>query len=348
MNLTTADPATGLTTDRTIDRHLTHRAALAEVFLTDFVSVDDETFHAAAQLPPSHFYYGDHIARPALHDPLVVFESVRQMLLCAMHVQHGASDDTKAITATADLEITDARPLRADGSALDLTMLGRVALEKSRGDAVSRVVHQVEVLTRDGRDIGRVEVDTALRAGDAYQELRMSHRTSQPPLSSSGALLSPPPRVAVAPHLAGRENASNVVLGDAVSGGDTVAATLRTPASHTSMFDHPQDHLPGPVMMEAARQAALLLAGECLGLAPAKLYLRQMRASYLRFAELDAEISVQARLLPESGSGSGAVRRGCLAEVVFDQDGDTVARLEVQMGSILSAEHGAARAGHDG
>ena len=56
MSTTTAHPVTGLSTDRTIDRHLTHRAALSEVFLTDFVSVDDETFCAAAQLPPGHFY----------------------------------------------------------------------------------------------------------------------------------------------------------------------------------------------------------------------------------------------------------------------------------------------------
>ena len=105
-----ADAAQVLSTQRTLNRRLVHRSALAEVFLTDFQSVDENTFRAAAQLPPRHFYYSDHTSRPAMHDPLAVFESVRQMLLCAMHLQHDAGHDTKSITATASLEITDREP----------------------------------------------------------------------------------------------------------------------------------------------------------------------------------------------------------------------------------------------
>lgn len=340
MNVTTAHRAEGMTTSRTVDRHLTHRSALAEVFLTDFVRVDGDTFRAAAQLPPGHFYYGDHIGHighPAPHDPLAVFESVRQMLLCAMHVQHGASRDTKAITATADLEIANPQLLRAEGGPLDLALMGEVAFEKAHGTDVSRVVHEVEVLTSDARSMGRVRVDTALRHGDAYEKIRMSHRAGQPPDSNSRTLLAPPPAEPVAPYLVGREHPGNVVLGDAVSTGDAVTAGLRVPVTHASMFDHPQDHVPGPVMMEAARQATLLLAGERLGLAPTKLYLREMRASYHRFAELDSKIVVRASLLAEAGPD--AARRDCAAEVILDQGGDPVARLEVRLGSALDLEH---------
>ncbi|GAA2116387.1 gamma-butyrolactone biosynthesis protein ScbA [Kitasatospora saccharophila] len=315
-----------LATQRTVSRHLVHRAALAEVFLTDFRSVDATTFHAAAQLPADHAYYGDHTGSPAMHDPLAVFEGVRQMLLCAMHLQHDAGSATKSITATARMEITDPEPLRAAGP-LDLVLLGSVLLVKEYEGAVSRVVHQVRV-TAGGHEAGTVTVDTAQRPDAVYQKLRMGHRDTLPPTSDTverhtgGAPL--------APHLVGRERDANVVLRDVRPSADGAVARLRVPVAHPSMFDHPQDHVPGPVMMEAARQAALFAAGEHLGLAPSKLFLRRVDASYLRFAELDSDITV--RVGPVDGSVPGRVG----ARVDFEQDGTAVASLYVELGSTAA------------
>jgi hypothetical protein len=324
---TTGTPsAPGVATHRTVDRRLVHRAALAEVFLTDFLRVDHDTFRAAAQLPPSHFYYGDHTVRPATHDPLAVFEAVRQMLLCAMHLQHGAGDRTKSITAEAGLEITDPWTLTAEGRPLDLSLHGRVALEKTYQGATSRVVHEVEVCTAGGDFVGTVRVDTALRPDDAYQALRMAYRTDPPP--SSDALPDAAPAEPVPPHLVGREHARNVVLQAVRTAPGEVSALLRLPVRHSSMFDHAQDHVPGPVMMEAARQATVLLAGECLGLAPSKLWLRSMRAGYARFAELDGDIVVRARLLPDGADAA------CHAEVAFVQAGETAATMDVRLDAV--------------
>ncbi len=320
-----ATPTMVITTQQTMDRSLVHRAALAEVFLTDFRSVSDSTFHASAQLPPCHFYYSDHSARPAIHDPLAVFESVRQMLLCAMHLQHGAAESTKSITAEAELEISDPEPLRAGGRALDLALLGTVALEKTYQGATSRVIHEVKIHTADGRQVGSVRVDTALRPDDAYQVLRMAHRTDPPPRSDS--LPATVPDELVAPHLAGRERARNVVLHATRSALDEIHALLHVPTDHPSMFDHPHDHVPGPVMMEAARQAALFLARDSLGKVPARLWLRSMRAEYHRFAELDDDIVVRAGLR-RGAPGSGQVH----TEVALLQLGETVATMDVRLG----------------
>jgi hypothetical protein len=318
---------TGLSTHRTLSRRLVHRAALAEVFLTDFRSVDENTFHAAAQLPPRHFYYSDHTVRVAMHDPLAVFEAVRQMLLCAMHLHHDASPETKSITATASLEITDPEPLRRTG-ALDLTLLGSVLLEKKYEGATSRVVHRVRVLA-DGREAGVITVDTAQRPNDVYDRLRTSHRTTPPPMSdtlpATGAGALPPV------WLVGRERAENVVLQDARTQGDALVAELRVPAAHPSMFDHAQDHVPGPVLMEAARQASLLLAADHQGLSPSSFHLDYVSAEYLRFAELDSPILVVTRRMPDPVDG------GRWTEVSFDQDGVSVARMRVRLGSTLPA-----------
>jgi len=333
------DPPAGpqLGTQRTVARHLVHRAALAEVFLTDFRSVDDLSFHAAAQLPPSHAYYSDHTAVPHLHDPLAVFESVRQMLLCAMHLQHQAGADTKSITATAALRITDPRPLRATGGPLDLLLLGEVQLAKEYQGALSRVVHQVRVLVGD-EEVGTVTVDTAQRPAQVYQSLRMSHRASAPP--SSGTLPGHPTGEPVAPHLVGRERSANVVVQDARTTDGVLTARLHVPVAHPSMFDHAQDHVPGPVMMEAARQASLLLAAERSGLSASRLFLQGADAQYLRFAELDSPITVRTTAR-ESPAGTALA-----TAVDFEQDGEAVARMRIHLGSTVGlTEHD--QAAHD-
>lgn len=327
LPLRPAPSSTDLTTQRTFARRLVHRSALAEVFLTDFRSVDEHSFHAAAQLPPRHFYYSDHTTRVAMHDPLAVFEAVRQMLLCAMHLQHDAGPDTKSITATASLEVTDPEPLRRSG-ALDLTLLGSVLLEKKYEGATSRVVHRVQVLV-DGREAGVITVDTAQRPNAVYDKLRHGHRTTPPPMSDT----LPAPTDATLPPvwLVGRERAENVVVENARTEGDALIAELRVPVAHSSMFDHAQDHVPGPVMMEAARQASLLLAADHQGLSTSSLHLAYISAEYLRFAELDAPIAVVTRLMPDPIDG------GRWTEVSFQQDGTDVARMRVRLDSVVSA-----------
>lgn len=318
-----------LMTDRTVSRQLVHRATVAEVFLTDFVSLTDTKFQAAAQVPPGHFYYGDHTTRPAHHDSLAVFESIRQMLLCAIQVQHGVSGETKCITAEAELSM--AGPLPSAGGPLDLLLLGEASLVKTREDTVSRVVHEVTARTFDGAEVGRARVDTALRAGDAYEKLRMRYRTTPPP--TTAALPATSPEDPVSPHMVGRSDPRNVVIAGIANDDGALTACLHVPVAHPGMFDHPHDHVPGPVLMEAARQVCLLLAQEQLGLSPARLYLQQVRASYARFAELDSDILVRASLMPGTvGSDSRTVR----ADVTFVQGGEAITTMEVQLGPTFS------------
>ena len=285
--------------DRTISRGLVHRVGLEEVFLTDFKSLSEDRFLAAARLPRTHLYYNDHLNQPKTHDPLVVFESVRQSLLCATHMHHDVPADTKAITAQCRLEITDPDALRFQDGVYDLELAGSVVTAKSRQDVLSRVVHQVEVFL-GGRQVAIVTVDTALRSPDAYQALRMKERRTPPPQSDE---LFAREMVSTLPSaLVGRSRSDNVLLLDPLFAGRSLVARMRIPVSHTSMFDHRQDHLPGPVMVEAARQAGLLLVGEVFGRSPAKTLLAELDVDYERFAELDEEITVHASFEPELGT----------------------------------------------
>ncbi|NUP01217.1 MAG: hypothetical protein HOV96_38115 [Nonomuraea sp.] len=310
-----------LSRDRTVDRTLVHRTALEEVFLTDFESRPDG-FAGTARLPRAHAYYNEHLNHPAVHDPIAVFECVRQLLLCALHLHHGATGEMKSITATCSLALPDPRALviRDD---YELLLLGRVARHKEHGGVTTRALHEVEVRLGDAV-IGQVAVDTAQKDARRYDELRMAFRDTAPPLSSE--LIDDEPVSRVPPHLVGRTNPDNVLLLAPKQDEGGLTARLRVPVSHPGMFDHPHDHVPGPVMMEAARQAGTLLLCERFGQAPSKSVLTGLEAAYARFAELDAGIVIEAR--PGAGPADPIGVR-------FLQSGEPVAEMTITMGTTL-------------
>ncbi|MFI9387361.1 AfsA-related hotdog domain-containing protein [Kutzneria sp. NPDC052558] len=311
-----------LSTDRTIAKGLVHRVALEEVFLTDFRSVPDGGFLATARLPRSHAYYNDHTNHPATHDPLAVFECVRQMLLCALHLHHDAPATMKSITATCGLDIADPLALVVDG--YDLDLFGTVVTHKERDGVTTRVVHSVDVRLGD-RLIGTVTVDTAQKDPERYEALRMTYRDSRPP--QSDALIDTEPVSRVAPYLVGRCDSDNVVLLAPRVEQSALVAGLRVPVSNPGMFDHAHDHVPGPVMMEAARQAGTLLAGELYGHASSKTVLTGLTATYARFAELDSPITVTAQ--------AGAAMTDPIT-VRFAQGGEIAADMTITLGSTVS------------
>jgi hypothetical protein len=90
------------------------------------------------------------------------------------------------------------------------------------------------------------------------------------------------------------------------------AERLRVDPTHPVHFDHPQDHVPGMAIIDAARQAALL---RCPGWSTAGI-----DVSFLRFVDLDAEC------LLESTVGPGLHRRTVTTTFVQRSEVTAVAR----------------------
>ncbi|MBS2964378.1 hypothetical protein KGA66_15075 [Actinocrinis puniceicyclus] len=328
-----ADRAAGLEFGRTIDRSLVHRAALEEVFVTDFRSLAPDRFRAGGRLPLAHPYYTDDVALSRRYDALAVFECVRQTLLCALHLHHRVADEAKAVTASTGLRVADPAALEARPGGHELELDGSVLVEKQRDGALGRVVHRVEVRSA-GRLVGDVTVDTAVLNAAAYGQLRMKERDTVAP--SSAALAERQEPSALPAALFGRQNPDNVLLRSVRVDGCAAQAGMRLPLSHSSLFDHPQDHLPGTALLEAARQLALLLAGEVFGRWPARTVLLALDARYHRFAELDQPLTIEARYV-EAGPRSFTEP----IAVVFRQSGRDVAEVTLR---LTGAEPGAASA----
>ncbi|WP_052707133.1 AfsA-related hotdog domain-containing protein [Streptomyces rubellomurinus] len=291
-----------LSFDRTISRRLVQRDGLQEVFLTDFRARFDRSFLAGARLPHAHPYYNDHLHAPRLHDPLVLLESVRQAVRCATGTHPDAPPEAVAFTLGRRLRITAPDALAAGPDLDELELRGHESRTWCRKGALTRVVHRVD-LVLDGRQLGTATTDTALRPPAAYRRLRLRERADLPPRSDELPVREHPG--AVPPYLLGRQRPENVVLLEPRFAAGELAAGLRVPLGHSSLFDQRPDHVPGAVLLEAARQAGLLLVGEEFGRSPARTVLLAVELDHRRFVELDEETTVRARLAQPPGAADG-------------------------------------------
>lgn len=283
---------TGLTFRRSVDRALLHRSALSEVFLTDCRAVDDHSYVAAAQLPPSHAFYTDHLHRSPLVDPMLLMECARQAETYGGHAVFGVPADTSFILRDWSLRVDDPAALARPAGPGEVTMVVRTRDHRRVAGSLRGLVYEIE-LRLQGRAACRVHISVGYLPGETYREVRQRRRGSVPPSSTSI-----PPRpagVPVAPHLVGRRDPDNVVLLDARTEGDELTARIRPAVDNPSLFDHAQDHLPGMVMIEAARQAGLLALNDLQGLSPSRWVMTGMRAGFTAYAELDADTLVRVR-----------------------------------------------------
>jgi 2-oxo-3-(phosphooxy)propyl 3-oxoalkanoate synthase len=312
---------------RTVDRTMLHRSALSEVFLTDCRPVDAERYVAGAQIPPWHAYYGDHPAASRLVDPMLLLECCRQAETYGGHAYFGVGFGTKFVLLDWSMTLTGAglpaRPGPAE-LAIEVTTRGH----RRVGGTLRGVTYEMAMHAGDDA-VGQVRIGVAYLADDVYRELRGRHRLGTPPTSTALATAGAPrwwaAGSAVPPALVGRTNPANVLLLDPVTADDGLTARVRPAVDNPSMFDHAQDHLPGMVMTDAARQAAVLALGDLNGIAPAHLTMVGMRASFSTYAELDAPTTVHARPGVDVPGADGSRGVAWEVPVAFAQGGREIA-----------------------
>ena len=138
---------TELSWERTLDRALVHRDAIAEVLLTDIVQLDETSFEVAAQWSRSHrVYRPDHEGR---HDPMLLLETVRQTGLALSHHGFGVPFDYKSVMHDVGFRVWPEAEPRAVQAATNVTI--RVECENVvlRGDQL-RSMTVVLAMSVDG------------------------------------------------------------------------------------------------------------------------------------------------------------------------------------------------------
>lgn len=269
-----------LTFARTVDRILVHREGLGEVFLTDMRRLDDDSYAAGAQLPRSHAYYGDDVVRPALYDVVLLMEACRQAALAGAHSYYEVPAGHKFILTHFAIHLLHPQRTAVGPRPCELCLVATTKNRRVRDGQVGGLDYDI-LLSTAGTPVGQVSLGLRFKSPADYARLRLRQRDgAEPPSSATHQHM--PVGWPLDAHLVGRSNPDNVVLVDAVAGDRGARALLRVHLNHPSMFDHPQDHIPGMVLAEAGRQLARYAVTEHLSIAPSKMHINDLHAVFTK------------------------------------------------------------------
>ncbi|WP_134729737.1 ScbA/BarX family gamma-butyrolactone biosynthesis protein [Amycolatopsis nivea] len=283
---------------QTIPRNLVHRAAVSEVFVTDLNIVGEGQFEVGAQWPRRHGFFGPRTA--GSHDPMLYAETTRQASLLIAHRAYGVSlgnafiSDWKTSSIAPEGLVTEGRPID-------------VVLRASAHDPVFRGKNLIGMRTefgcfRDDELVGTASETWRCVSPAVYRRLRGDHFAATP--FQARALPT------VAPALVGRDRGEDVLVAETAVPGTW---SLQFDPDHPVLFDHSVDHVPGMVLIEGARQAALLTLGD-----PYALPLRS-DFEFSAYVEFDSECLLVAEELEPDADGCRVVR------VVLEQKGRAAA-----------------------
>lgn len=277
-------------------RQLVHRTDPLDVFPTGLTRLTDTQFSVPAHWPRSHRFFapvGSH------QDPLLIAETMRQTTMLIAHAQFGVPVGDAFVMW--ELRYTSASErLELGEDPWDITVDVSCSQIRRRGRSLGSM-HIELLLHRRGTVLatggGRISCTSAA----AYQRLR-GHR---------GAVLDTPIPLlpAVAPRTVGRTSENDVVLSP---GTDPGTWLLRLDTRHPTLFGRPNDHVPGILLLEAARQAAHAATGSAF-------LPTAMQADFLQYVELDRHCRIEATVLPADG-GDALAPAGVFIRAV--QDGE--------------------------
>ncbi|MFE7810969.1 ScbA/BarX family gamma-butyrolactone biosynthesis protein [Streptomyces sp. NPDC057433] len=268
---------------------LAHRTRAADVFPTQWVRLSERDFRVTAHWPAEHSFFGP---VDGLHqDPMIVAETLRQATMAIAHAEFGAPLDTHFVmwdlgvsTAPSGLLLADAaEPVTVDVACSEVRRRGR-------GLSSMRTVMEFH---RSGRLVARGTGSMGCTSPAAYRRLRAGRPAGRhdviPPL---------PP----VPHtLVGRHRAEDVVLARSDRPGTWL---LRVDTGHPVLFARPNDHVPGMVLFEAARQAATAATG-------GRVFLpSDLASSFSRYTELDSPCLLETEVY-DTGDGNDVTVRVC-------------------------------------
>jgi hypothetical protein len=318
-----SSPRTALRFDTTVERALVHRAAVCEVFLTDAVQVAPHRYLTAAQLPRVHSLYSDALLSPARYDPLLLLEVCRQTTILVAHRYLGVAPHDKFVFGTGDFSVLDADALLVGPDPGRAVVEATVVDEHLRGGDRDGVTYEL-VLSIDGRPAFALEMAIRWMPTAAWDRLRSRGRAAL----ELGPDHAPDPTRPVHPNEVGRTLPGNVVVADSRPSPEGLDARLVVDRAHPALFDHELDHIPGMLLFEAVRQAAVVAAHEHLGLSPSRLALSRARVAFTRFGEFELPTAVRVAppRLRESDAGPVAT-----TTLEVTQDGVPISTAEVEL-----------------
>ncbi|MEV3886609.1 ScbA/BarX family gamma-butyrolactone biosynthesis protein [Streptomyces griseoincarnatus] len=278
----------------TVPKEFVHRAGVAEVMLTGWERADERRFAVSAQWPRGHIFF---TSVNGCHDPLIAAETLRQIGSLLAHAEYGVPLGHHFLMW--DLSLT-VRPehLLVGGAPASLDIDVVCEDVRMRRESLAGLRYTT-VMRRAGQVVATGGASFTCMTSKVYQRLRADRLDGAGPQL---ALTAP-----TAPQNVGRVSPTDVVLTPV---GRPDRWQLRVDTRHPVLFEHPVDHIPGMMLLEAARQAAVAAVDE-------DAMPLSITGEFSRYAELDTPCVIEARRLPRTDQGE-------VVQVSGRQDGEAV------------------------
>lgn len=267
--------------DATVDRRLVHKVALENVFVTDAVAAGGG-WQAAVQLPRLHRFHND-LATPG-HDLLLVAEAARQGIAVIAHQILGVPLSSRFVITEMRIEAKDDDALAL--GVREMIIDFRTERERRRRDGTLRSFSGEARCMVAGKHAASFSGTTLFLPAETYAAAREAE-----PARSEGDYLAPRAQ----PASVGRRESANVMISPVTAtpeGGHH--ALVVADREHPVFFDHPQDHLPGMLLLEAGRQLAVAHAGLVSGQSGAAFRPVSCAAAFADFADLGPPVQLTA------------------------------------------------------
>ncbi|YCH17934.1 hypothetical protein M1E17_03185 [Arthrobacter sp. D1-29] len=265
----------------TVPRELVHRRAISEVFMTDIHRVGEGRYLAAAQWPRLHPFF--HSGAGA-YDTALIAESLRQATILVAHAMEGVP--LGQVFLMPDMAVQSLGGHAGDpGTPAEVHVLldASVSRRNAHGPGAMRIKARFDV---GGRAIATGTAGARLVDPESYARMRRR----------AGADGPSPQTKPLPAELVGHRFSHNVVLGHE---GPAGSWPLHVDGSNPTFFDHPLDHVPGLLMVEAVRQALRVRMG-----APC-LDFQAFEAVFRKMVELTDDASVSLQRMTVGGQDEG-------------------------------------------
>lgn len=296
----------------TIDRTLVHRNSVSEVLLTDIVPVTGTDFLVGAQWPRSHRVY-----RPdsdGRHDPMLLLETVRQVGLALSHSAFGVGPEQRSMMRDLEFRLDPRVEPRALGAATDVSVGVRCEDVTMRGAALKGMT-VVLFLSAAGQPFATGTGTIRWLPSDSYARFRARSglrddwrdrfpEAPGPDRTHSASIAGQPTdfRTEADSLIAAQFPVLSAV--EVVAPGSRKAVRqLLVPVDHPVYFDHPLDHVPGMVLIDAAWQAVLAMRPGF------RARLLGCSMDCPAFTELDAAANLEVELSALTGTALFEVRQ---------------------------------------
>ncbi|MFE6984886.1 ScbA/BarX family gamma-butyrolactone biosynthesis protein [Streptomyces griseus] len=272
-----------------VPKEYVHLHSDAAVLLTGWSALGGDRYTVTARWPEDP-------ARSS-YDPVRLTQTIRQACLLIAHAERAVPLSHQTLMDRMDFSVDPGHriPYRLP---VDLTLALKC---ESTG---RRSLHVRMAISLDGRQIADSLIDFSWIAPTVYSRVRGEYRHA-----AWGEASVPAP---IPAHTVGRASASDVVLAPT---DEPDRWQLRVDVGNKALYDHPVDHVPGLVLIEAAYQAAHALTG------PGSPVPHVVTSAYDRYVEFDAPCWMETAVTSTADDGRRTV------EVRGVQNGETAFRM---------------------